>query len=252
MPHYAQPRGRNRLYRTLRFGRNVDLIMLDERQYRDDQPCGDAVAPPCPEYNNPRTLLGQGQKAFFKNALERSEATWKLVGNEVAIMPVKTGANTYFTYDFWHGYPGERREILEHIKAKRIRDVVFLTGDIHTFAAGDVQIAEGGESVATEIIGGSVTSLALGEGDIPIGGGTVLKGNDAKPNTAPAIIDALLGFNPWVDYADFDHHGYVVVEAKRTELKATLRRIDTIKKRSTKRLPDVSYTIARGDTSLKG
>ena len=252
MPHYAAPRGRDRLYRTLRFGRNVDLIMLDERQYRDDQPCGDAVAEPCPEYNNPRTLLGQGQKAFFKTALEQSPANWKLVGNEVAIMPVKTGANTYFTYDFWHGYPGERREILEHIKAKGIKDVVFLTGDIHTFAAGDVQITEGGESVATEIVGGSVTSLALGEGDIPIGGGVILPGNDANPNTSKAIIDALIGFNPWVDYADFDHHGYVVVEAKRTELKATLRRIETIKKRSTKRLPDVSYTIARGDTSLKG
>src|SRR5829696_8096553 len=74
MPHYAEPRGRDRLYRTLRFGRNVDLIMLDERQYRDDQPCADAVAEPCPEYNNPRTLLGQGQKAFFKTALEQSPA----------------------------------------------------------------------------------------------------------------------------------------------------------------------------------
>jgi alkaline phosphatase D len=252
MPHFAQPRGRDRLYRSLRFGRNVDLIMLDERQYRDNQPCNDAVAEPCPEYNNPRTLLGAGQKAFFKGALERSSAAWKLVGNEVAIMPVKTGANTYFTYDFWHGYPGERREILEHIKAKGIKDVVFLTGDIHTFAAGDVQITEGGESVATEIIGGSVTSLALGEGDIPIGGGIVLKGNDANPNTAPEIINALVGLNPWVDYADFDHHGYVVVEATRTQLTAKLRRIDTIKKRSAKRLPDVSYTIARGDTSLKG
>ena len=115
-----------------------------------------------------------------------------------------------------------------------------------------MRIDEGGESVATEIIGGSVTSLALGEGDIPIGGGTVLKGNDANPNTAPAIIDALVGLNPWVDYADFDHHGYVVVEATRTQLTAKLRRIDTIKKRSAKRLPDVSYTIARGDTSLKG
>jgi alkaline phosphatase D len=252
MPHFAQPKGRDRLYRTLRFGRNVDLIMLDERQYRDDQPCGDGVVPPCPEYNNPRTLLGTGQKAFFKRELERSKATWKLVGNEVAIMPVKTGPNTYFTYDFWHGYPGERREILEHIKAKGIKDVVFLTGDIHTFAAGDVQITEGGESVATEIIGGSVTSLALGEGDIPIGGGVVLRGNDAKPNTPQGVIDALLGINPWVDYADFDHHGYVVVEAGRRQLKATLRRISTIKKRSATRLPDVSYTIERGEVSLKG
>jgi len=252
MPHFAGPRGRNRLYRATRFGRNVDLIMLDERQYRDNQPCNDAVAPPCPEYNNPRTLLGAAQKRFFKSALETSPAAWKLIGNEVAMMPVKTGPNTFFTYDFWHGYPGERREILEHIKANGIKDVVFLTGDIHTFATGDVQITENGESVATEIVGGSITSLSLGEGDIALGGGTVIKGNDRNPNTSPAIADGLKGLNPWVDYVDFDHHGYVVIEASRTQLKATLRRIDTIKKRSAKRLPDVSYTLKRGDTSLKG
>ncbi len=252
MPHISSPGARNRLYRAVRFGRHVDLIMLDERQYRADQPCGDAVAPPCAEYEQPRTLLGSPQKAFLKRALETSTATWRLIGNEVAVMPVKTGPNTYFTYDFWHGYPGERREILEHIKAKAIKDVVFLTGDIHTFATGDVEITENGEKVATEIIGGSITSLALGEGDIDLGGGVILKGNDANPNTSPGVIDALKGFNPWVDYAEFDHHGYVVVEAGPKDLKATLRRIDTIKKRSAKRLPDVSYTIPRGVTSLKG
>ena len=252
MPHFADTRGRNRLYRATRFGRNVDLIMLDERQYRDDQPCNDAVSEPCAEYEQPRTLLGEQQKAFFKGALESSPTTWKLVGNEVAMMPVKTGERTFFGFDFWHGYPGERREILEHIKAKGIKDVVFLTGDIHTFAAGDVEITENGEKVATEIVGGSITSTSLGEGDIPIGGGNVLKGNDRNPNTPEGIKNALKGFNPWVDYVDFDHHGYVVVEAGPTELKATLRRIDTIKKRRAKRLPDVTYTIPRGTVSLKG
>ena len=252
MPHFSTARGTNRTYGTMRFGRNVELIMLDERQYRANQPCNDAVVPPCPELNNPRDFLGRPQMEFFKGALSKSTAAWKLVGNEVAMMPVKTGPTTYFGYDFWHGYPGERREVLEHIKAGNVQDVVFLTGDIHTFATGDVQITEGGESVATEIIGGSITSQGLGEADIDLGGGTILKGNDANPNTPPAIINALVGFNPWVDYADFDHHGYVVVEASAGELKSTLRRIDTIKKRSNAREPDISYTLPRGDKTLKG
>ncbi len=252
MPHFTAPGGRNRLYRTLRFGKHVDLVMLDERQYRDDQPCGDAVAPPCAEYPQARTLLGTPQKAFLKRSLERSAATWKLIGNEVAMVPVKTGPNTFFTFDFWHGYPGERREVLEHIRAKGIDDVVFLTGDIHTFAAGDVELTENGEKVATEIVGGSITSASLGETDIPLGGGTVLKGNDANPNTPKAVTDALKSLNPWVDYVDFDHHGYVVVEAGPEELTATMRRISTIKRRSTSRLPDVTYTIPRGAKRLKG
>ena len=252
MPHFADTRGRNRLYRATRFGRNVDLIMLDERQYRDNQPCNDEVREPCAEYNNPRTLLGSQQKAFFKQALEQSPTAWRLIGNEVAMMPVKTGQNTFFGYDFWHGYPGERREILEHIKAKGIDDVVFLTGDIHTFAVGDVEITENGEKVATEVVGGSITSTSLGETDLDLGGGNVLKGNDRNPNTPESVSNGLKGLNPWVDYVDFDHHGYVVVEAGPKELKATLRRIETIKKRSTKRLPDVTYTIPRGATSVKG
>lgn len=252
MPHYAEPLGTNRNYRTQRFGKNVELIMLDQRQYRDNQPCNDAVAPQCADYNNPRNFLGRRQMDFFKNTLSKSTAAWKLVGNEVMIMPVKTGPTTYFGFDSWQGYPGERREALTHIKNGNIQDVVFLTGDIHTYAAGDVQIDENGESVATEIVGGSITSQGLGEGNIDLGGGTVLKGNDANPNTSPAVIQALIGVNPWVDYADFDHHGYAIVEASATELKATLRRVDTIKKQSVTRLPDVSYTIPRGDKTLKG
>ena len=30
-----------RIYRAARFGRNVDLVLMDQRQYRADQPCDD-------------------------------------------------------------------------------------------------------------------------------------------------------------------------------------------------------------------
>jgi len=80
----------------------------------------------------------------------------------------------------------------------------------------------------------------------------VIRGDDRDPDTPASITDALKGLNPWVDYVDFDHHGYVVVEAGPDELKATLRRIDTIKQRRAERLPDVSYTIPRGAVGLKG
>ena len=38
----------DRIYRGLRFGRNMDLLMLDQRQYRDDQPCNDPLITPPP------------------------------------------------------------------------------------------------------------------------------------------------------------------------------------------------------------
>ena len=49
---YSPPFG-DRVYRTLRFGRTVDLIVMDQRQYRANQPCDDAIAPACAELASP-------------------------------------------------------------------------------------------------------------------------------------------------------------------------------------------------------
>ena len=61
MPTFANP-----IYRRMQFGRTVDLIMLDERRYRADQPCDDAVAPACADWDQPRAFLGAGQMRWAK------------------------------------------------------------------------------------------------------------------------------------------------------------------------------------------
>ena len=49
MPAYARRRQPKRQYRTLQFGKTVDLVIMDQRQYRANQPCDDAVGvPPAP------------------------------------------------------------------------------------------------------------------------------------------------------------------------------------------------------------
>jgi alkaline phosphatase D len=253
MPTYAGRR--DRIYRSLRFGKTLDLFMLDQRSYRADQPCGDAIAPACPELDQPRDLLGRTQMRWLKTELQASKAAWKVIGNEVLMMPAKVTGDAYVTFDFWHGYPREREELLTHIDSKRIRDVVFVTGDIHTFIAGDVKTQGGlGKSVAVEFAGGSITATNFGEINLPIGGGQVLPGNDANPKTDPAIINALRGINPWVDQADFDHHGFGLVKASRRSFDVTLKRVTTIKQRSTATLSDKGYRyrVERGQRSIKG
>ena len=69
------------------------------------------------------------------------------MANEVTIMPTKVLGGSYFGYDNWDGYPQEREQLLTFIKNKKIEDVVFITGDIHTFITGDVKTNMGaGES----------------------------------------------------------------------------------------------------------
>jgi alkaline phosphatase D len=102
--------------------------------------------------------------------------------------------------------------------------------------------------VATEFVGGSITAPGLGEG----GGGVLPGANPYDPQTPESIIDLLRATNPWAADADFDHHGYGLVTAGRRGLKCTLRRVDTVKRRSRMALPDerFSYRIGRGEPSL--
>jgi alkaline phosphatase D len=249
------PRGARTIYRGQRHGRNVDLIMLDQRQYRADQPCGDAVAPPCAEWNQPRPFLGRRQMDFLKRRLAGSRAAWKVIGSQTMMMPAKVTGGAFYQFDSWQGYPQEREELLEHIRSRGIEDVVFITGDIHLFVAGDVRTNMGdGEPVAIEFVGGSVTSTSFGEMDIDAGGGVVIPGNDANPRTDPALVEVLRGINPWVDQADLDHHGYALVRASRNGFECRLRRLETIKRRSRRLLPEAGfrYQVARGQTSIVG
>jgi alkaline phosphatase D len=201
-------------------------------------------------------MLGRPQMNWVKDALASSKARWKLMANEVTIMPTRVTNGANYTYDTWIGYPQEREELLTHIRDKQIKDVVFLTGDIHTFIAGDVRTGDGatGTTVATELVGGSITSQSLGETTLDAGGGAAIQGNDANPATSPLVIDALRGFNPQVDNADFDHHGFGAVTATPSGFTCEMVRMNTIKKKSTKKLPSAAWTykLTPGSPSIKG
>jgi len=253
MPAFASG---DRLYRTVPYGRTVELIVMDQRRYRADQPCNDAVAPACADLDQPRDFLGRRQMNWVKDRLKASTATWKIMCNEVTIMPTKVLGGANFTYDMWSGYPREREELLTFIRDQRIKDVVFITGDIHTFIAGDVRTGDGitGTTVAPELVGGSITSQSLGEIDLDAGNGAIIKGNDANPSTATALIDALRQINPQVDNADFDHHGFGSVVARGDGLSCELVRMQTIKRKTKAKMPaaDWTYHVERGNPSIVG
>ncbi len=251
MPTYGYSRKRpNRIYQSMRFGKNVDLILLDERQYRADQPCGDAfLAPACEGLEDPRTLLGAEQLDWAKRQLSSSRANWKVIANEVMIERTYFPGGAIINFDSWMGYPHERGQLLGHIRDKGIKDVVFVTGDIHTFVAGDVRVADTDATpVATEFVGGSITSQGLGEG-----GGGVLPGADPfNPRTPTGIVLALKSVNPWVKAADFDRHGYGLAEATETGFSCQLKRVAGIKTPTSSQLPigEFDYQVARGHPSI--
>lgn len=231
-------RDRFRTYRSVRLGRNVELLLLDQRQYRSDQPCGDALppVPPCSEaeLNDPaRTFLGRRQKGWLKRRLAASDATWKLIANQAMAMSIDVPATNPVNMDQWDGYAYERREILSHVRDRGIANVSFLTGDIHTFFAGDVS-PEGRQNalaqpaaVATEFVAGSVTSLGIPE--------TVaaMTGTPLPPELLAVLADggAIQSNNPHIRYANTERRGYAVVVARRDRLDVRYRAVGTTRER---------------------
>ena len=103
--------------------------------------------------------------------------------------------------------------------------------------------------MALEFVGGSITSQSLGETD------RRWAASGAQAPTTPTRTrrrrsSTRSGVNPWVDQADFDHHGYGIARVSSSELKVTFRRMKTIKKRSRDRLPDLRWTVTKGQRSL--
>src|SRR4029078_2141520 len=72
---YSPPVG-DRIYRTLKSGSPVGLIVMDQRKYRANQPCNDAIAPACPELGQPRAFLGAPQMGLGQHAPLSAKAAW--------------------------------------------------------------------------------------------------------------------------------------------------------------------------------
>lgn len=107
------------IYRTHRWGPNVQLFYLDTRSHRDANALPD---------DGTKTMLGVKQRDWLLKGLSDSTAAFKLVLTSVPITQGTTGS------DHWPGFASERDKIFDHIIDNGIGGVVFLTADQHWLA----------------------------------------------------------------------------------------------------------------------
>ena len=257
MPFDSVADERFRIYRSIRMGRTADLFLLDERQYRSDQACDEQIPCPAPERDAPgRTLLGGAQKRWLKRGLERSNARWKIVANQVMVMALDAPSNNPINMDQWDGYGAERSELLEHVRDREIENVTFLTGDIHTFFAGDVSptgrqttASPVGipESVATEFVGGSMTSRGI------IDTIEATTGQPAPPavETGLATSGVVGSNNPHIKFTDLQRKGYGVLEARSDRLDVEFRSPLTVTERRSEIETLAAFRVASGSATVE-
>nr|WP_308209991.1 alkaline phosphatase D family protein [Actinomadura madurae] len=242
------PRGPDmQLYRRVRWGRLATFHMLDTRQFRDDQSCGDGYRD-CPEAADPkRSITGGAQERWLLDGFRRSTAHWDVLGQQVffAQRDNTDGPVKKTSMDAWDGYVASRDRITRGWLDAGVRNPVVLTGDVHAHWASDLKADyddPGSRTVGAELVCTSITST----GD----------GADSDPAAHP-----FLKINPHLRFYN-NQRGYVITRMSREEMKADFKTLPTVRtpgaEISTKatfviedRVPGVEQTYLRPFASAK-
>ncbi len=227
-----------RMYRTLSWGTLADLILLDTRlEGRDQQ----VSQPADPARNDPqRTLLGAPQEDWFLERLNRSQADWRLVGQQVMFGQLKglnvpdlqaagipvTEDMVSLNMDQWDGYPEARLRILEHIRARAIDNVVILTGDIHSSWAMEIYLDSGQPLNA-------LPQPPLGLGPLAVEFVTPSVTSPGFPEPAADPLAQLIPtMNPHMKYVELKTHGYLLLDVRRERVQSEWWYVDNIASRN--------------------
>ena len=241
---YSKGKG---IYRSVRWGKNLEVFFLDERSFRSnasdytsvcDNPPGTrdfaptapqsvrdvfaAIAPalanPVPQacldsINDPsRTLLGSKQLKRFKKQIAKSKATFKVIMNELPIQQYYVDP-----YDRWEGYEAERQEVLHYLEDE-VQNVVFLTADVHASLVNDARyntLGPGGvqNSGILDVTSGPIATANYG-----------LEISDTVGNPAAGSLVQSLFFKPQppsgmgMQCASVDQFSYAQVEVTKSRL----------------------------------
>jgi alkaline phosphatase D len=127
MPIRATPAQAGRIYRRIGYGPLLDVFLIDMRSYRDST--WNKREDPTDAF-----ILGATQLAWLKRELAASDATWKVIAADLPIGLISEDAIAL------GDGPPERREheiadLLSFMKRAGIRNIVWLTADMHYTAA---------------------------------------------------------------------------------------------------------------------
>lgn len=245
-----------RMHRKLSFGKTLDLIALDLRQFRDPDVCGrDMITPRCAAALDPdRTMLGNAQRDWALSSVLNSSSHWRVLASELVMMPLRVppvpffnssqndvaNADSFLTLDSWDGYPSERAWLMQQLKRSRVEDLVVCSGDVHNFYGGtihedpdDIRSA----AVAAEITTGSVTSKGISEWLGRTGAGIVRRGIASR--------------NRHIQFFDLVYHGHTEVEVTPSSITGRMIAYNSVQTESGQPFVLKTFNLNRGQTEFE-
>jgi alkaline phosphatase D len=134
-PIRQDPSAPDKIYRSFNYGPLLDIFILDLRSHRGPNTETTQTSP-----NEMSKILGGNQLEWLKNGLRNSKAQWKVIVSSQPIgLIIEDGRGSYDGIANYDGKPlGRELEIanlLAFLSQNNVKNIVFLTGDVHYAAA---------------------------------------------------------------------------------------------------------------------
>jgi alkaline phosphatase D len=272
-----------RIYRNLRWGRHVELVLLDQRYYRSDHliPEGpidrdvghiemnsafgartfcikdvfdarEAAASPHP------TMLGAAQLDWAIDTITTSTATWKVVASPLVAaqmvldlssytqLPDAFRQRYYFKTDQWDGYRSERRALLE--ACATVDNLVVLSGDLHGFYANELyaDFDAPGEPIAVEYVVSAISAATVDvQLDAVIAGNVLLNALDLA-SLVPEFDANLMTTNPHIRHAQSTSNGLAIVEIDAAQVEVSFLSVGDVTQPTGRVTDEVSFRTPLG------
>lgn len=225
------------VYRRFRYGDLAGIEVLDTRQYRSDQPCGDGWRSGCAEaLAAERTMLGAAQEAWLAQGLRGPRPRWTVLAQQVMMMRLNTaseGGEARYHMDKWDGAVAARRRLFDTLAGAGVTGAVVLTGDIHQNWAGELKVDfddPGSSTVGVEFVATSISS-----------------GGDGAPMTRAGRLG--LEKNPHIRYFS-NQRGYVRHRLGRARWQADYRVLDRVSEAGAGVATAASFVVEAGRPGL--
>lgn len=226
------------LYRRVSFGRLADFFVLDTRQYRSNQPCGDKTGAPCDGFFDPNaTLLGAAQERWLQEGLSRSASTWNVLAQQVIMSGLdfaRSEDGPSYSMDQWSGYYYGRNRLTKFLDEAKPSNPVVLTGDVHSNWVSEVPldfVDQKSRTVAAEFVGTSITS-----------------GGDGGENLD--YRTRVMAKNPWLRHYN-GQRGYVTCTVTPQLWRADYRTVEYVSKPGSPIRTSASFAVESGRPNIE-
>ncbi|HEY5926897.1 MAG TPA: alkaline phosphatase D family protein [Kofleriaceae bacterium] len=272
--------------RALRWGKHVELVLLDERYHRDDHlvpegPLDRAVGHftknsafgsrtfviksefDTREAAAQPTMLGAAQRDWAISTVNASTATWKLLASPLVMaqmvvdmsaydsLPEMFRQRFYFKTDQWDGFRSERRALLEACAG--VDNLVVLSGDLHGFYAAELHadFDAAAEPLAVEYAVSAISAPTIEVQLTDVVAQSPILAGLGLGDLVPQFDANVLATNPHMRHAESTKNGLAIVDVSATDVIVTFVEVEGVTERTGGATREVAFRTRAGSRRIE-